>query len=109
MVGHGLVYYGGWNKGHEREGFNEQITEVITRIILALVYVLLIFLIGTIYQVAFQSMSLGVAVCKLLAYSSIIGFMIMGLDAIDNWLCLKWDDIVSVNKKKEVKEGAFYD
>lgn len=30
----------------------------------------------------------------------------MGLDAVDNWLSLKWDDIEAIDKKKEIKQMA---
>ena len=86
-----------------RERFNEIFEYVATKIIIGAGYVPVIFLIGTVFQVAIQHRNLGVSVCRLIAYSSVIGFIIMIADAIDNWLSLRWDDIEGVNKLAEIK------
>lgn len=86
-----------------RERFNENFEYVATKIIIGAGYVPVIFLIGTVFQVAIQHRNLGVSVCRLIAYSSVIGFIIMIADAIDNWLSLRWDDIEGVNKLAEIK------
>ena len=86
-----------------RERFNENFEYVATKIIIGAGYVPVIFLIGTVFQVAIQHRNLGVSVCRLIAYSSVIGFIILIADAIDNWLSLRWDDIEGVNKLAEIK------
>ena len=60
-----------------RERFNENFEYVATKIIIGAGYVPVIFLIGTVFQVAIQHRNLGVSVCRLIAYSSVIGFIIM--------------------------------
>lgn len=87
----------------KRERFNESVEEVATKIIIGAGYVPIIFLLGTIFQIVVQHRSLGVSVCRLIAYCSVIGFVIMVADVIDNWLSLKWEDIEGSNKSAEIK------
>ena len=87
----------------ERERFNENVEYTATKIIIGAGYVPVIFLLGAIFQVVVQKQSVGVCVCRLFAYFSIIGFIIMVADTIDKWLSLKWNDIEGVNKSVKLR------
>lgn len=92
-----------------RERFNENVEYVATKIIIGAGFVPVIFLLGTIFQVVVQHRNLGVCVCRLFAYFSVIGFSIMVADTIDNWLSLKWDDIEGFDKKAELRRIMYKD
>ena len=84
----------------KRESLNEEVAYICTKIIIGASYVPVILLIGTIIQVGFWDMNLGRSICRLIAYVSIVYFIIMITDVFDNWMSLKWEDIEVVDKKK---------
>lgn len=87
-----------------REKFNEVITCISTKIILAASYIPIILLVVSITKIVVFNVNLGREICRLLEYVSIVGFVIMFVDAVDNWLSLKWNDIEGYDKKNTLRK-----